>query len=487
MRNCLRVLKLCENISLCNDVNDILLHVLKACYEIIEVEKVTIGLVEKEKIFWKYEFNDNGLVNLNSQVEINIQETAIKDVLFLEYYEFEEQNTRLEIIQKLKPSNGAIKSALYNFLTVNGQVIGIIQAVNKKNRNKFTEEDKNFMSSICNFTASNIYRLRAQEKLLVESSRLQGVFEALTDGIMVVDRYGNPVIHNKAIDQLFFADNKSNFALQAYLNFLIRSFNSEKGYNSEVVLFKPHGLVLSNRMVGIRDANGELSEIIVSIRNISEQRELDRKYTQFYAIMLRKLNRVIKKTYIEKNIRVQRKLVIQQKKIMRNLLFLTELKSGPLRIEKENFDIISIFMQVISKYNKRFYRRNIQVDVSGLMSHGVLAGRFDRLRIKECINLIFENAVKILSGGKFIIEANCNNNYLLFDFTFMKPGISDILKIKCLDWQIQIEMINSGESKSLNLEFSFIKHIIRAHKGLVELNFDDPNKAKVTISLPIEL
>ncbi len=379
-----------------------------------------------------------------------------------------------------------MKSMVCVAMLFQGQPIGVIQVLNKPGGANFTAADEYALQLLANQGAVGIERLRLHENAVKESQRIHGIFEALTDGIMVVDPQGNPLLYNKAVEDMFFPGGTQNFALTTYLSSVIQGEASTG--SSEVVLFKPHNLILSNRYVMLHDRHGKPSEVVISIRNISDQRAIDRRFSQFYAIMLHKSDAIVSRALRTRDSRQRRRLLRRQKRFLGNLLFLTELKSGPLRIEKENCDILGLYEAARRKLAAPLGRRKIRLADDSLISHGPLAGRFDRHRILQVFFLLLQRGrLAMKEGGEIRLSLETTGGKALFAIAFTGAGVGEAINPGSLDWNRQVDRIITGESSTLDLDLSFIGHIVSAHKGTIGIQVDGPDCSRVVLALPLEL
>jgi len=369
-------------------------------------------------------------------------------------------------------------------LKVRDEIIGTLQVYNRIGASKFDESDLEALQVLADHSSVTVERLRLQKNLLIESSRVRGIFQALTDGIMVVDTAGNPVLYNQAVESLFFPDGKQNYALATYISNVVRS--GEASGSSEVVLLKPHEMILSNRFVTLPDASGKPAEVIVSIRNISDQRAIDRKYSQFYALMLHHHYQLVARAWKQRNPKKLRRLLRMQRESMRNLISLTELKSGPLRIERGNCSITDVYTKVRNLFDRSLKKSGLVVDDTGFLSHGQIAGRFDRGRMIQMFKTLFRQARRILKNGSRIIWSTITSAGHVEIFVSLEgAGVSERIQEDILDWNAQVDRIISGESSTLDLDLAFLGHVLHAHKGTITICRDSEDVVSIKVVLPL--
>jgi len=369
-------------------------------------------------------------------------------------------------------------------MRLQGNPLGVIQVFNKKPAPEFAPEDEDRLQMFADQAAMAIERLRLNERLQAENRRIRGIFEALTDGIMVVDPEGNPLLYNKAIEDLFFPRGKQNYSLTTYLSTLVKRGTTQA--QAEVVLFKPHEVVLSNRLVVIRDPSGTPSEVVVSIRNITDQRALDRRFSQFFAIMLRKADRMLRRSRRLKG----RKLRLQLERIIklsRNFVFLTELRSGPLRIEKESCQFVELYKKVRTRFLGTFRKAGIDFRDEECLLAGPCRVRAQIPLLKEVFLTLFTKARRTLGkGGTIQSVIRHDAGRVFFTATLSGQGIREAINPECLDWNLQVDRILKGESKILDLELAFSGHIIQAHKGRVDICETGEHAVMIQFDLPLD-
>lgn len=369
-------------------------------------------------------------------------------------------------------------------LKVRDEIIGTLQVYNRVGAPKFDETDLEALKVLADHSSVTVERLRLQKNLMIESSRVRGIFQALTDGIMVVDTAGNPILYNQAVETLFFPDGKQNYALATYVSNVIRS--GEGSGSSEVVLLKPHEMILSNRFVMLPETSGKPAEVIVSIRNISDQRAIDRRFSQFYALMLHKHGKLIRRALRQKDPVQLRKILRQQKETMRNLISLTELKSGPLRLERGNCSLTDMYNKMKSRFERALQKQEIVVDDAGLLAHGQIAGRFDSFRMLQMYKTLFRQALRILKkGSKIFWNAIPSPGRIEIFVSLQGPDVSGQIREDALDWNAQVDRIISGESSTLDLDLAFLGHVVNAHKGMITICRDSDDETSIKVAMPL--
>ncbi|MFZ2960005.1 MAG: hypothetical protein WA705_24250 [Candidatus Ozemobacteraceae bacterium] len=323
------------------------------------------------------------------------------------------------------------------------------------------------------------------ELLFAESRRIKGIFEAMTDGIMVVDCNGNLLLYNKVVEELFFPDRQPNYALTTYLSTLIKQGTSDG--QAEVVLFKPHAVVLSNRYVVIRDTEGRPEGFVVSIRNVTERRNLDRRFSQFFAIMLRKEARLLRRARRAKKAIERRKIMHRLTNLSKNLVSLTQLRGGPLRIDKDPFNLIDLYEKAKAKYVPHFTKVGIKFQDDGMQETSPIPIRGHKNLFLQVFSTLFAKARHSLpKGGEMSFARTVEDGRVKLFVHFQGKGVNERINALSHDWSNQIDCVINGDSEILDLELAFICHIVQAHKGSIQFSNESDDNAVVQIDIPLD-
>jgi PAS domain-containing protein len=182
-----------------------------------------------------------------------------------------------------------ITSSLPLPLHVEGNPLGLLTLFNKPGG--FSADDREFMETFLGQITTTIERELMRVRLARIETRLQGIFEAIGDGLLVCDRHGKPLLANRAFRAMFFPPGQPNQALPAVLPPLLANPN-DTGLQ-EVVLLKPHARVLSSSFVRTRDAQGKVQEMILSLRDITLSKRLDQRFLQLISVLIRRLDQLL--------------------------------------------------------------------------------------------------------------------------------------------------------------------------------------------------
>lgn len=365
-------------------------------------------------------------------------------------------------------------------------ILGTVQVFNKRGKENFSQDDENALLLLCELAGYFIEKLRSEHALAAESGRLKGIFEAITDGILVVDPAGNPLMYNKAVEEMFFPEGRQNYALTTYILSLISEAACSN--TSEAVLLKPHGHVLSNRSVTIRDEKGNPREIVLSLRNVSDLRAQNRRFFQFYAIALNRMRRLMRESgTIRKNARLLRKNAGFQNELLNRMLKLLALASGPLRINRQRSDLIGIYAKVREKCLPKLKRLGISLHDEQITGVHPIEGRFDEIHLAKLFRIIFRVASKSLSAKSRIVfmPLKLSEDSISFEINLTNFREDRMLDSSVFEWERALDDDISFARQSISIEMAYAQHILRAHNGRISISPASEGSTAISISITI--
>ncbi|TBR11028.1 MAG: HAMP domain-containing histidine kinase [Candidatus Nitrosotenuis sp.] len=166
-------------------------------------------------------------------------------------------------------------------------------------------------------------------------------------------------------------------------------------------------------------------------------------------------------------------------RLTENILSVTKIESGSLKLNKESFDVNSVISDVIKEETTRLENKKIR-----LVHHTKLDSIYvyaDKDRILQVIYNLINNAMKFTKEGDITITSEVVDNELIVSVQDRGAGIDhDILPLLFLKFSTK-----SNKGTGLGLYIS--KSIVESHDGRIwaKNNTDGPGAA-VGFSLPLE-
>ena len=185
-------------------------------------------------------------------------------------------------------------------LRAKGKLLGVVEAINKENKEKFTDSDQESFGVFASQAGIAIENARLFSAVNAEKKKLDTVFSEMSDGVLVLDPEGEISIMNKAAER--FLGVKLEAALgKSFGPDLIPAFTSSQPFHS-VVDFKSEtvSLELSRREVKDLFLSARLRRIhmgteknaagwMVILRDITEEKKGDMLKRDFLSLISHKL------------------------------------------------------------------------------------------------------------------------------------------------------------------------------------------------------
>jgi signal transduction histidine kinase/ActR/RegA family two-component response regulator len=182
---------------------------------------------------------------------------------------------------------------------------------------------------------------------------------------------------------------------------------------------------------------------------------------------------------IERNARTQEQLVS-------DLLDMSRIVSGKLRLDVRDVDLITIVNAAIETTRSAAEARRIVVDC--VLDPSVAATRGDPTRLQQCVWNLLSNAIKFTpEGGRVTVSLRRTDSHVAIRVTDNGIGIGHDFLPLVFERFRQAENVATRRSGGLGLGLAIVKQLVELHGGHVTA--DSPGEgqgATFTIELPIQ-
>ncbi len=152
--------------------------------------------------------------------------------------------------------------------------------------------------------------------------------------------------------------------------------------------------------------------------------------------------------------------------MLNTLMDISEAESGVMNLKREEVDVWRLISGIVELYQYIGEEKGIKIK---LMPTGALKARIDKVRMRQVLANLMDNAIKYgIRGTKVIIEARCHNSDLEITVTDSGKGIDEKDIPRIFDKLYRADR-NSSE-KGLGLGLSLVKAVVTAHGGRVEVS-----------------
>jgi signal transduction histidine kinase len=151
-------------------------------------------------------------------------------------------------------------------------------------------------------------------------------------------------------------------------------------------------------------------------------------------------------------------------RLVRSMLDLSRLDSGEMKLNYQNFDLLSMLVTIIITFEQEIETKNIEIKGLDSISSKMVYG--DRDLLYQVVYNLIENAVKFTNENGYI-ELNITDNSEQVDFSVKNSGqgISKSEIGLIFDRFYKTDKSRSKDKKGLGLGLYLVRSIIRMHGG----------------------
>jgi PAS domain S-box-containing protein len=350
-----------------------------------------------------------------------------------------------------------------------------------------------------------------------ESSEKDAILDSIADGVLVVDpqdriillnRAGEDILDAKAanlIDKpvsLFAAeaqtrDDRAIAGLSLIHRWLSMPWQQLEGSSFEEQ-FEADGRIINVRMNTVQ-ANGTILGAVAVFRDMTKEVEADRAKSEFISTVSHELRTpmtsikgytdlLLMSAVGELNEQQRRFLdtvktnVDRLADLVADLLDISRIESGRLRLELEELELGKVLTQAASALRGQFAARRILIESEigdGLKTLG------DAERITQVITNILQNACQYTRpGGQVVLSAYREGQEIRIDVADTGIGISEKDQKRLFERFFRADHPVVMETQGTGLGLAIIKSIVEMHNGRVWIESELEEGTTVSFTLP---
>ncbi len=154
-------------------------------------------------------------------------------------------------------------------------------------------------------------------------------------------------------------------------------------------------------------------------------------------------------------------------RLVHSMLNLSRLDSGELKLNKSQFDLLSVLVTTLISFEQEINRRHIEIRGLELISPKMVYGDKDLLH--QVVYNLIENAVKFTNEGGFIeFSITEDAEKVTFSVKNSGPGIKKNEIPLVFDRFYKTDKSRSQDKKGLGLGLYLVRSIIRLHDGDIQ-------------------
>jgi two-component system, NtrC family, sensor histidine kinase KinB len=343
------------------------------------------------------------------------------------------------------------------------------------------------------------------------------IIESMAEGIIVADDNYKIVLINSAAEELF--ELNGNEVINMHLIHFFKKFGMEdiiekyptidkeqilplKNPNStiiESIMQKPKNKILKFTIAPVLNEKKFSVGTVAIIQDITKLKEIDRMKSDFVSTVSHELRTpltsilgytslLLTEKMGEVNEKQKKSLEIIDKEskrlsyLIEDILDLSKLESGKIKLKIEEFDIIELFKQ-----NPGItFAKKKKIEVITINDNNIINIYGDKNKITQIFTNLISNAVKFSKENSIInVKFLIKNDYVQIDIIDNGIGIKkeDILKLFNRFYQVQSHLTRQNQSGT-GLGLAIVKEIIYMHCGIISITSKINKGTTVSLLLP---
>lgn len=170
----------------------------------------------------------------------------------------------------------------------------------------------------------------------------------------------------------------------------------------------------------------------------------------------------------EELLRILDRGVQRLSKLVEELMDMTRIESGGLRLERRTVDSMELAARVVKTFEGPFAEKGLVLflDESG----GECTGTFDPQRIEQVLTNLIENALKFTEQGRVSVRVERDPSNVVFSIKDSGPGIPTELHQKVFEKFFSLDDQPREGRQGVGLGLAISKGIVEAHGGRIWIN-----------------
>jgi len=181
---------------------------------------------------------------------------------------------------------------------------------------------------------------------------------------------------------------------------------------------------------------------------------------------------------IERNARAQQRIID-------DMLDISRIIAGKLRIDTEPVDLSSLACDVMESVRPSACAKEIVLSLDSSSEHCLLAG--DSLRLRQVLGNLLSNAIKFTPrGGRVVVSVDKHGDRIVVRVKDSGKGIEPSFLPHVFESFRQADTSTSRENGGLGLGLAIVRHLTEMHGGAVAVESTGPGAGSVfSVMLPV--
>ncbi len=408
--------------------------------------------------------------------------------------------------EKIVKNRLTTKSYFNTILWVKDKPFGVINVSSFK-KDAFSELDKEFLKNIAN-QSSEIFS-RMKEILVSQREKLQFIIDNLPDGVIMYDINDESILINPRAKMMIERRKTREVKkedIEKRLNLDFSSLQNEALKNNAPVIKEiklkrvDDEVILDANIANLTNPDGLIQGLVIVFRDVTTERKLEQLKREFISNVSHELRTpaaVIKEFISILNDEVGGPLTVDQKeyietmnnnierllRLIENLLNISRVDSGTLKIRKAWFDLKTHLKKLAQSFMIQLKEKNIKLKLD--LPENSIKIYADSDSITQILTNLVDNTKKYSEKNTEVtIGAKEKNNEALIWVSDQGKGIPPEKQKDVFKRFFRIESKSEARQEGTGLGLPIIKELVELHKGKIEIDSDIGSGTTFFITIP---
>ncbi len=339
-------------------------------------------------------------------------------------------------------------------------------------------------------------------------TRLHGVLENMSNGLLLVEKDRKIVLVNRAIEELLgYATNdlvgKRHIEATRHSEMsdtIEECFRTRGKIEKELILYYPREKILLANFAPMKSETNEILGVVVILNDITDFRKLEKIRRDFVANVSHELKTpltsikgfaetLLDGAYEDNETSLYFLNIINTEsdrllKIVKDLLDLSKIESNNITLNKEPFLLKNLVKLLLITLEKQItiHQVNIQMEMDDELM--IVA---DKSHISQILINLMNNAISYTPiNSDIVISARTSHNFYEISVKDNGIGINKENLDRIFERFYRVDKARTREKGGTGLGLAIVKHLVEAHRGNIYVDSEIGKGTVFTIQLPKE-
>lgn len=486
-----------QNLNTAIDIDQVLQIATTAASDIVPDTHAIALLEEPEQIRYHVNLATSSTFFALHKTQSNSTSSELEELI--ERYDQQVLHTdQLELLGRELQQVG-IQSVLMTRIRLQEEQTGLLLLVHKS-RDSFEASTIPSLQALSNMTAPVLHNSLLYFRATRESKKQQAILESITDGVLLIDRFGVIAMANPAAEKLLELTDWQNRQI-FFRDLPLRQIpnNRElfgKTASADYYELGPYTLAISRAPVTDHEEQ-VLGEVVV-IHDLSEEAAVSRAKTDFIAtishelrtpltpilgyldLLLRGYTGPLTEEQLDmlKQVREQSDHIAN---LVKNMIMVASLESETLTIDLQNIDLATVVETTLQPLRPAFREKNLEVKID--IPEDLPYIHTDREWLKVILTQLLDNARRFTPQGEVRIRAHADGVMIQVDIEDTGIGIPSDAQGRLFTRFQRVEG-NNSPVRSVGLGLSITRQIVERLGGYIWLTSQEGKGSTFSFVLP---